>query len=63
MCHYGITGFGSAKDKAIAKALGMTDHVTKLENIVSDMHSADELSRYMGEQKLAKAAVKHASEI
>jgi ferritin-like metal-binding protein YciE len=60
MCHYGITGFGSAK--AIAKALGMTDHVTKLENIVSDIYSADELSSHMGE-KLAKAAAKHATEI
>ncbi len=57
MCHYGITGFGSAA--AIAKALGMKDHVTKLEGIVSDIYGADELTSQMGE-KLAKAAAKHA---
>ena len=56
MCHYGITGFGSAK--AIAKALGMKEHVTKLESIVGDIYGADELSSQMGE-KLAKAAMKH----
>ena len=57
MCHYGITGFGSAK--AIAKALGMKDHVAKLEGIVADIYGADELTSQMGE-KLAKAAAKHA---
>ena len=57
MCHYGITGFGSAA--AIAKALGMKDHVTKLQGIVGDIYGADELTSQMGE-KLAKAAAKHA---
>lgn len=56
MCHYGITGFGSAK--TIAKALGMKDHVTKLDGIVSDIYGADELSSQLGE-KVAKAAAKH----
>ena len=56
MCHYGITGFGSVK--AIAKALAMKDHVTKLEGIVSDIYGSDELTSQMGE-KLAKLAAKH----
>ena len=56
MCHYGITGFGSAK--TYAKALGMKDHVTKLEGIVSDIYGADELTSQMGE-KVAKMAAKH----
>jgi ferritin-like metal-binding protein YciE len=56
MCHYGITGFGSVK--AIAKALSMKDHVTKLEGIVSDIYGADELTSQMGE-KLAKLAARH----
>ena len=57
MCHYGITGFGSAA--SIAEALGMKEHVTKLKGIVSDIYGADELSSHMGE-KLAKLAAKHA---
>ncbi len=57
MCHYGITGFGSAA--AIAKALGMKDHVTKLQGIVADIYGADELTSQMAE-KLAKMAAKHA---
>ncbi len=57
MCHYGITGFGSAG--AIAKALGMKDHVKKLEGIVSDIYGGDETVSQMGE-KLAKLAAKHA---
>ena len=57
MCHYGITGFGSAK--TIAKALGMKDHAAKLEEIVSDIYGADELTSQMGE-KAAKLAAKHA---
>ena len=56
MCHYGITGFGSVK--AMAKALAMKDHVSKLETIVSDIYGADELTSQMGE-KLAKLAAKH----
>ena len=57
MCHYGITGFGSAA--TYAKALGMKDHVTKLQGIVSDIYGSDELTSQMGE-KVAKAAAKHA---
>ena len=56
MCHYGISGFGSAA--ALAKALGMKDHVTKLQGIVGDIYGADELTSQMGE-KLAKLAAKH----
>jgi ferritin-like metal-binding protein YciE len=56
MCHYGITGFGSAA--AIAQALGMKDHVTKLKGIVSDIYGADEMTSQMGE-KMAKLAAKH----
>jgi len=57
MCHYGITGFGSAA--AIAKALGKKEHVSKLEGIVADIYGADELASQMGE-KAAKLAAKHA---
>ncbi len=57
LCHYGITGFGSAK--AVAQALGMKDHVAKLEGIVSDIYKSDEYSSQLGE-KLAKVAAKHA---
>ena len=56
MCHYGITGFGSAA--AIAKALGMKEHATKLQGIVADIYGADELTSQMGD-KLAKMAAKH----
>ena len=56
MCHYGITGFGSTA--AIAQALGMKDHVTKLKGIVSDIYGADEMTSEMGE-KMAKHAAKH----
>ena len=56
MCHYGITGFGSAA--AIAKALGMKEHVTKLQGIVSDIYGADEIASQMGE-RAAKLAAKH----
>ena len=54
MCHYGITGFGSAA--AIAKALGMKEHVSKLQGIVSDIHGADELTSHKGEKLAAKHA-------
>ena len=56
MCHYGITGFGSAG--AVAKALGMKEAVKKLEGIVADIYGADELATQLGE-KLAKLAAKH----
>ena len=54
---YGITGFGSAA--AYAKALGMKDHVTKLQGIVSDIYGADELTSQMSE-RVVKLAAKHA---
>ena len=57
MCHYGITGFGSAA--TYAKALGMKDHVTKLKGIVSDIYGADESTSQLGE-RVAKMAAKHA---
>ena len=56
MCHYGITGFGSAA--AIARALGMKDHVTRLESIVRDIYGADDLASQLGE-KLAQLAARH----
>lgn len=40
MCHYGICGFGTAK--AFAEALGMKDHVAKLDQITADIYGADE---------------------
>ena len=58
LCHYGITGFGSTK--AVAQALGMKEHVAKLEGIVSDIYKSDEFSSQLGE-KLAKVAAKHAT--
>ena len=60
MCHYGITGFGSAA--AIADALGMKDHVTKLKGIVSDIYGADEMTSQLGE-RTAKLAAKHATAV
>ena len=57
MCHYGITGFGSAA--TYAKALGMKDHVTKLQGIVSDIYGADEMTSQLSE-KVVKLAAKHA---
>ena len=57
MCHYGITGFGSAG--AVAKALGMKEAVKKLQGIVADIYGADELASQLGE-KLAKVAARHA---
>ncbi len=53
MSHYGIAGFGSAA--AYAKALGMTDDVTKLKEIVSNIYQADEFASHLATQ-LEKAA-------
>ncbi len=39
MCHYGIAGFGTAK--ALAEALGMDEHVSKLDTMVEDIYDAD----------------------
>ncbi len=40
MCHYGICGFGTCK--AFAEALGMSDHVDKLDAITASIYDADE---------------------
>ena len=39
MCHYGICGFGTAK--ALATALGKTDHVEKLDKLTAEVYDAD----------------------
>ncbi len=57
MCHYGISGFGTAA--AYAKALGEKEHETTLKSIVGDIYKADEYATKMGE-KTAKAAAKAA---
>ncbi len=56
MSHYGITGFGSAA--ALARALGMQKHDTRLKAIVSDIYKADEAATQLGE-KAAKLAARH----
>ena len=53
MSHYGIAGFGSTA--AYAKALGMTDDMTKLKEIVSSIYQADEYASHLATQ-LEKAA-------
>ena len=53
MSHYGIAGFGSAA--AYAKALGKTDDVAKLKEIVSGIYQADEYASHLATQ-LEKAA-------
>ncbi len=58
MCHYGITGFGTAA--TYAKALGMKDAETKLKSLVSDIYKSDEYATHLGEVS-AKMASKHAS--
>lgn len=40
MCHYGICGFGTAK--ALATALGKSDHVQKLDQLTAEIYDADE---------------------
>lgn len=40
MCHYGICGFGTAK--AFAEALGMDEHVRKLDSITESIYDTDE---------------------
>ena len=40
MCHYGICGFGTAK--AFADALGLDEHVDKLDAITEGIYDADE---------------------
>ena len=50
MCHYGIAGLGSAK--AFAEALGKSDHVSKLDQIVSDIYDADENMTDLAERSI-----------
>jgi len=40
MCHYGICGFGTAT--AFAEALGLDEHVEKLDAITGEIYDADE---------------------
>ena len=54
MSHYGLAGFGTAA--AYAKALGMNDHVTKLQHIVKDIYSGDEYVSKLAERTEAAAA-------
>ena len=54
MCHYGITGFGTAA--TLAHALGMSDAETKLKSIVSDIYKSDEYTTHLGELTAKMAA-------
>ena len=54
MCHYGITGFGTAA--TFANALGMKDAETKLKSIVSDIYKSDEYTTQLGEMTAKMAA-------
>ncbi len=54
MSHYGIAGFGTVA--AYAEALGMSEEVSKLKSIVSDIYKADEYSSSLAEAA-QKAAV------
>jgi ferritin-like metal-binding protein YciE len=58
MSHYGIAGFGAAA--SYANALGLKDHATKLQKIVSDIYKADEYASKVAE-KTEKAAAKKAA--
>ena len=50
MCHYGLAGFGTAK--AFAEALGKSDHVKKLDKIVSEIYDADENMSDLAERSI-----------
>lgn len=54
MSHYGLSGFGSAA--AYAKALGMHEHLTRLNHIVKDIYSGDEFVSRLAERTEAAAA-------
>jgi ferritin-like metal-binding protein YciE len=53
MSHYGLAGFGTAA--AYARALGLTDHADKLDEIVADIYKGDEYASQLAE-KAEKAA-------
>jgi ferritin-like metal-binding protein YciE len=59
MSHYGLAGFGTAA--AYAKALGMQDHVKKLNHIVKDIYSGDEYVSKLAEKTEAAAAQNQAA--
>lgn len=54
MSHYGLAGFGTAA--AYAKALGMSDHVTKLDHIVADIYKGNAFASNLAEKVEAAAA-------
>jgi len=54
MSHYGLAGFGTAA--AYAKALGLQEHVTKLNHIVKDIYSGDEFVSKLAQKTEAAAA-------
>ncbi|WP_419730211.1 ferritin-like domain-containing protein [Lichenicola sp.] len=56
MSHYGLAGFGTAA--AYAKALGLGEHVTKLQAIVADIYKADEYASKLAEKAAKKAPKK-----
>ncbi len=53
MSHYGLAGFGTAA--AYAKALGLQEHVTKLNHIVKDIYSGDEYISKLAQKAEAAA--------
>ena len=54
MCHYGITGFGTAA--TYAKSLGMGDAEAKLKSLVSDIYKSDQYTTHLGEMTAKLAA-------
>ena len=56
MSHYGIAGFGTVA--AYAQALGRTDDVAQLKQIVSDIYRADEYSTQLAEGTERAVAMK-----
>jgi ferritin-like metal-binding protein YciE len=45
MSHYGMAGFGTAA--AYARVLGLTEHASQLEAIVSDIYKGDEYASHL----------------
>jgi ferritin-like metal-binding protein YciE len=54
MSHYGIAGFGAAA--AFAKALGLADDETKLQQAVAEIHKADDAASHLAERAVNLAA-------
>jgi len=57
MCHYGISGFGTAA--SCAKALGLKDQEATLKTVGAEIYKADEFATRLSD-KTAKAAQKAA---